>query len=78
MNLIYMLSTIITIVQLVIGVLLMVAILLQQKSAGIGAAFGGASGVYTSRRGIDRVLYNITIALSILFFALALVNLILA
>lgn len=72
-----MVSTILTIIQLVVAGLLVVAILLQQKNAGLGSAFGGgASGAYTSRRGIDRVLFNITIALSIVFFALALVNLI--
>ncbi len=66
------------IAQMVVAALLVASILLQQKSAGLGAAFGSTSGVYTSRRGVDRVLYNITIALSILFFALALVSLVLA
>ncbi len=71
-----MLSTVLIIIQLVIAALLVVSILLQQKGAGLGSAFGASGGVYTTRRGVDRVLFNITIALSILFFSLALVNLI--
>ncbi|HRH23740.1 MAG TPA: preprotein translocase subunit SecG [Candidatus Magasanikbacteria bacterium] len=71
-----MISTILSIAHLVIAALLVIAILLQQKGTGIGGAFGGTTGVYTTRRGVDRILFNITIALSILFFAVALVNLI--
>ncbi len=71
-----MISTILSIAHLVIAALLVIAILLQQKGTGIGSAFGGTTGVYTTRRGVDRVLFNITIALSILCFAIALVNLI--
>ncbi len=37
-----MLRTILSISQLVLAVLLTVAILLQQKGAGLGAAFGGS------------------------------------
>lgn len=71
-----MISTILSIAHLVIAALLVIAILLQQKGSGIGGAFGGTTGVYTTRRGVDRILFNITIAFSILFFAIALVNLI--
>ncbi len=71
-----MLSLILSIAHLIVAGLLVLAILLQQKGAGLGSAFGGTGGVYTSRRGIDRVLFNITIALSLMFFAIALLNLI--
>lgn len=71
-----MLSTVLTIIQLVIAGFLVLVILLQQKGAGLGSAFGGTGGVYTSRRGVDRILFNITIVFSLVFFALALINLI--
>lgn len=71
-----MFSTILSIANLVVAGLLVTAILLQQKGAGLGSAFGGTGGVYTTRRGIDRVLFNITIALSIIFFAIALLKLV--
>lgn len=71
-----MLSTILVIVQMVVAGFLIASILLQQKGSGLGSAFGGTGGVYTTRRGIDRVLFNITIALSIVFFAIALLTLV--
>lgn len=71
-----MLSTVLTIIQLVIAGFLVLVILLQQKGAGLGSAFGGTGSVYTSRRGVDRILFNITIVFSLVFFALALINLI--
>lgn len=66
-----MVNTILTIANLVSAVLLIVAILLQQKGSGMGAAFGGASSVYTTRRGLDRTLFQATIVLSVVFFATA-------
>ncbi len=69
-----MISTILSIANLVVAGLLVTTILLQQKGTGIGGAFGGTTGVYTTRRGVDRILFNMTIAFSILFFAIALIN----
>lgn len=66
-----MVNTILTIANLVSAVLLIVAILLQQKGSGMGAAFGGAGSVYTTRRGLDRTLFQATIVLSVVFFATA-------
>lgn len=53
----------------VISVLLMVAVLLQNRSGGIGTVFGGSGGgeFYRSKRGIEAFLYNGTIILGILF-----------
>lgn len=71
-----MLGTILEITQLILGVLLIVVVLLQQKGSGLGAAFGGGGGgVQSTRRGVDRILHRITIAVSIIFFILAVANL---
>lgn len=66
-----MVTNILTVVNLASAVLLIVAILLQQKGAGMGAAFGGSGSVYTTRRGLDRTLFQATIVLSVVFFATA-------
>ncbi|KKQ27944.1 MAG: Preprotein translocase, SecG subunit [Candidatus Magasanikbacteria bacterium GW2011_GWC2_37_14] len=66
-----MLKNIIIIAQMVLSVLLIIVILLQQKGAGLGAAFGGSSNVYSTRRGVDKILFQITIVLVVLFFATA-------
>ena len=66
-----MVTTILTAINLASAALLIVAILLQQKGAGMGAAFGGSGSVYTTRRGLDRTLFQGTIVLSVVFFATA-------
>jgi preprotein translocase subunit SecG len=51
---------------------LILSVILQSKGAGLGGLTGSdVSSVFTARRGIERVLFWITIVLSILFFALA-------
>lgn len=69
-------QTTLNIVQIVISALLIVAILLQQKGVGLGAAFGGSSNVYSTKRGVDKILFRATIVLAVLFFATAAANLI--
>jgi len=63
------------IAQIIISVALTVAILLQIKNSGLGGIFGGTeSAVYRTRRGVERTLFNITIGLSIAFFAITILN----
>ncbi|MBI2453220.1 preprotein translocase subunit SecG [Candidatus Peregrinibacteria bacterium] len=59
--------TIIHIVQIAAAILLILTILSQNRGGGLGSVFGGEGGFYASRRGIEKVLANITIGLSILF-----------
>lgn len=68
-------QTTLTIVQAILGVLLIAAILLQSRGTGLGAAFGGEDHVFRSRRGAEKRLHQITIALAILFFGVALAQL---
>ena len=67
-----MLSKVFTIFQFGLALALVVVILLQQKGAGLGAAFGGSGNVFSTRRGIDKLLYQATIVISILFFGVSL------
>ena len=51
---------------------LILSVILQSKGAGLGGLTGSdASSVFTARRGIERVLFRVTIALSVIFFVLA-------
>lgn len=64
-------------VQIALSVLLMVAILLQRTGASLGGAFGAdnfSTGFHT-RRGFEKVLFNATIILAILFALSALAHL---
>ena len=65
--------TALTWAQLVLSIILIIIVLLQQQGAGLGAGFGGGGGgVQTTRRGPEKMLYQATIVISILFFAVSL------
>lgn len=49
------------------AVLMILAILLQQRGATLGAGFGSSGELYTSRRGVDRNLFEVTIVLAVIF-----------
>lgn len=56
---------------------LILSVILQSKGAGLGGLSGSDSGtIFTARRGIERILFWITIVLSVLFFALAIATVI--
>lgn len=57
----------IKIFQIILAILLMIAILLQQRGSGLGMAFGGDGNVYRSRRGIEKILFYATIVIAVLF-----------
>ncbi|NQU77553.1 preprotein translocase subunit SecG [Candidatus Falkowbacteria bacterium] len=61
-------------IQLIVAILLIVTILLQQRGSGLGAAFGGESSVYRTKRGAEKTIFTATIILVVLFLGLALVN----
>lgn len=71
------LDTILQIVTVGSAVLMIVAILLQQRGASLGAGFGGSSELYTTRRGLDKNLFEVTIFLAITFVLSILVGLVL-
>ncbi|MBN1915847.1 preprotein translocase subunit SecG [Candidatus Dojkabacteria bacterium] len=61
-----------SIVEIVVGILLVVVILLQQRGSGLGTMFGGGGGeVYRSKRGIEKFLYSATIILAVMLVAIA-------
>lgn len=70
-----MLHQILQIIQIILAVVLIIVILLQQKGTGIGSAFGGSGTIHTTRRGVDKVLYQTTVFVSVVFFLLAIINL---
>lgn len=64
--------------QIILSVLLVVAILLQQSSAGVGGALGGGStdGFQHTRRGFEKFLFYFSIVCGILFALFALLSII--
>ena len=64
-------------IQIVISVALIILILIQSKGSGMGSLFGGGdSGVYTTRRGVEKTLFNLTVVVALTFFLVAILNVI--
>jgi preprotein translocase subunit SecG len=59
--------------QILLGIALIAAILLQARGTGLSGTFGGDSAVYRSRRGVERRLWQFTVVLLVLFVLFALV-----
>jgi len=70
-------DNILQIVTVVSAVLMILAILLQQRGASLGAGFGSSGELYTTRRGIDKSLFEATVVLAVIFVLSILVGLIL-
>jgi preprotein translocase subunit SecG len=66
---------ILSIALIVFSILLTAAILLQQRGSGLGAAFGGEGNVFRTKRGLEKSLFYVTIALAGLFFGTAILTL---
>lgn len=60
---------ILQIVTVISAILMVAAILLQQRGASLGAGFGASGELYTSRRGLDKSLYRATVVMAIIFVA---------
>jgi preprotein translocase subunit SecG len=59
---------------IITSIALIASVVLQSKGVGLGGLTGGnTGGVFTARRGIEKTLFWITIGLSVLFFILVLV-----
>ena len=60
---------------IITSVALVISILLQSKGIGLGGLAGGDSGgVYTQRRGVEKILFYVTIGLAVVFVVLALIS----
>jgi preprotein translocase subunit SecG len=64
------------IIQIITAILLMVAILLQNKGSGLSGMFGGSGEIFRTKRGMEKSLFIITIILAIIFFAIAIAGLV--
>ena len=63
--------TYLVIAQILVCVALIVTILFQLHGGGIGGIFGQSESVYRTRRGLEKTLFKLTIALTVVFVILA-------
>jgi len=60
------------IVIIVISIVIIGLVMLQARGSGLAGMFSGDGGVYKTRRGIEKTVFNATIAFSALFLILSL------
>ncbi len=58
---------IITLIQIVVSVALLGLILLQARGTGLGSTWGGSGEFYQSKRGVEKIIFQGTIVLAVLF-----------
>ena len=62
------------IVQIIVSLVLIFVVLLQTRGSGFSATFSSDSSIYRSRRGVERTLFNFTIALAVLFVLISIAS----
>ena len=61
--------TYLAIAEIVLAATLILVILFQVKGGGMGGIFGQPATVFRTRRGVEKTLFQLTIALSVFFIA---------
>ena len=64
-------SSYLLIAQIIVAIALIAAVMVQVHGGGLGGIFGQADTVYRTRRGVEKRMFQFTIALSILFVTLS-------
>ncbi|HKG27097.1 MAG TPA: preprotein translocase subunit SecG [Thermomicrobiales bacterium] len=68
-------DTAIRLVMIIVSIVLILVILLQTKGSSFSGAFGGdTSSIYRTRRGVEKTLFEFTIATGIVFVILAIIS----
>ncbi len=68
-------KNIINILNIIISIVIVTLVLIQGKGAGLGSAWGGSGEMYQTRRGVEKVTLQLTVALIVVFFILSVINL---
>ena len=60
---------------IIISIALIISVILQSKGAGLGGLTGvDTGGIFAARRGLEKTLFRITVLLSVIFFTLATIS----
>ncbi len=63
-----------TIIQIVVAFLIIIAVIFQTRGSESGIAFGGAGEGYKSKRGLEKFLFYATIVFSAFFAAISILS----
>jgi len=64
-------QTYLAIANIILSVALIAVTLMQVKGGGLGGIFGQSNQVFRSKRGMDKILFYVTIVLAVLFVAVS-------
>ncbi len=68
-------GSVVDIALVLVSVALIASVILQSKGAGLGGLTGAdTGGIFTARRGVEKTLFYVTIALGVVFFVLAILS----
>lgn len=71
-------QTYLNIIQILLGIVLIVLVLFEVRSSGMGGVFGGSqTNLIRNRRGPELLLFRLTVGASLLFFLVAVINVLL-
>lgn len=66
--------TYLNIAQIIVSLVLILALLLQVRGGGLGGIFGNPETVFRTRRGIEKTLFQVTVALVVLFIVISIIS----
>jgi len=68
-------QTNLNIAQIILSIALILIILFQVRGGGLGGIFGQQSGVYRTRRGVEQILFRLTIVFVVVFLVISVLTL---
>ncbi|MBA7663533.1 hypothetical protein ES703_71578 [subsurface metagenome] len=71
-------QTYLSVAQIILSIALILAVLLQVRGGGLGGIFGQPDSVFRTKRGVEKTLFQLTVALVVLFITISLLALIIS
>lgn len=69
-------KNLIVFLQIAVSTAIIILILLQAKGVGLGRTWGGSGEFYKSRRGVEKLVFNTTIILVVVFLITSVLSLV--
>ena len=61
------------IIQIILSIAIIALVLLQAQGTGLGSTWGGGGETYHTKRGVEKVLFYLTVILIVLFIGVSVV-----
>lgn len=62
------------IAEILVSIVLVLVLLVQSRGAGFDGTFNSDSSVFRSRRGVEKTLFQVTIALAVVFVVISILS----